>query len=232
MAVKQALGRNPFYDYSSNRERDGVVSFVKHVGYVKKEKGKYCVHSETNKDWNGGCYDTKGEADKRLQQVEFFKHKGASDIVIRVALRFLAETRGLLERLSKDSWFLPVQKDRFIHFTSDSRAAQILKSGKLLMHPPHDKFGTDSVDSISLVYGKLVPGVQYSHIKLGPNESIVGVAFHTDTVPYIGYVEEVKWQQDVHLKSASIVSFGQAQSLVRGSPESIPEMDYVLYKKG
>jgi hypothetical protein len=43
--------------------------------YIKKEKGKgHCVKSEKNPDWSGGCYPTKGEAKKRLQQVEMFKH--------------------------------------------------------------------------------------------------------------------------------------------------------------
>jgi hypothetical protein len=50
------------------------------VGYVKHEKGKgYCVKSEKNPGWSGGCYGDKGEAEKRLNQVEMFKHmkKGA-----------------------------------------------------------------------------------------------------------------------------------------------------------
>ncbi len=40
---------------------------------IVKEKGKWCVKSEKGK--NLGCYDTKVEAEKRLQQVEYFKHK-------------------------------------------------------------------------------------------------------------------------------------------------------------
>jgi len=50
------------------------------VSYIKHEKGKgYCVKSPKNKDWSGGCYPSKGEAEKRLNQVEMFKHmkKGA-----------------------------------------------------------------------------------------------------------------------------------------------------------
>jgi len=43
---------------------------------IRHEKGKgYCVKSPNNPDWNGGCYPSKGEAKKRLQQVEYFKHK-------------------------------------------------------------------------------------------------------------------------------------------------------------
>ncbi len=37
-------------------------------------KGKWCVKSKSNPDWNGGCYDTKGEAKDRLKQVEAAKH--------------------------------------------------------------------------------------------------------------------------------------------------------------
>jgi hypothetical protein len=88
-AQKEARGRNTFYDHPENRERDGIVSHTPHVGYVKKEHGQYCVHSESNPDWSGGCYDTEGEANTRLQQVEFFKHKGASDLVLRVIFRHL-----------------------------------------------------------------------------------------------------------------------------------------------
>jgi len=53
------------------------VSSEGRTSYIKKEKGKYCVKSHKNKDWSGGCYDTKGEAEDRLKQVEMFKHMGA-----------------------------------------------------------------------------------------------------------------------------------------------------------
>ena len=45
-----------------------------YAAYIKEEGGKYCVKSESNTDWSGGCYDSKGEAEKRLKQVEMFKH--------------------------------------------------------------------------------------------------------------------------------------------------------------
>lgn len=45
-------------------------------GVIRKEGGKWCVRSEKNPDWNGGCFASKGAAEKRLKQVEFFKHKG------------------------------------------------------------------------------------------------------------------------------------------------------------
>lgn len=54
---------------------------------IRKEKGQYCVRSPDNPDWNGGCYDSKGEAEKRLQQVEYFKRQagsGPGDIRIEI----------------------------------------------------------------------------------------------------------------------------------------------------
>lgn len=50
------------------------------TGVVRKTPGKgYCVKSEKNPDWNGGCFPSKGKAEKRLKQVEFFKHKKSSE---------------------------------------------------------------------------------------------------------------------------------------------------------
>ena len=44
---------------------------------IKKIKGKYVVMSEhTGRKF--GTYDTKKEAEKRLRQIEFFKHLKAS----------------------------------------------------------------------------------------------------------------------------------------------------------
>lgn len=44
---------------------------------IKKVKEGYKVLSESGKNL-GGPYKTKGEAEKRLRQVEFFKHKKSS----------------------------------------------------------------------------------------------------------------------------------------------------------
>ena len=42
---------------------------------IKKLKGGYRVVSEKTGRNLGGPYKTKAEAEKRLRQVEFFKHK-------------------------------------------------------------------------------------------------------------------------------------------------------------
>ena len=56
------------------------------IAVIRKEHGEYCVRSPDNKDWNGGCYKSEGEAKKRLEQVEWFKENKAAS---RVASRFL-----------------------------------------------------------------------------------------------------------------------------------------------
>lgn len=42
---------------------------------IKKSGGGYKVTSESGKNL-GGPYPSKSQADKRLKQVEYFKHKG------------------------------------------------------------------------------------------------------------------------------------------------------------
>jgi len=37
-------------------------------------KDEWCVKSEKNPDWSGGCYSSKEEAEKRLKEIEMFKH--------------------------------------------------------------------------------------------------------------------------------------------------------------
>ena len=54
---------------------------MKYIRLIKskivKKDGKYQVQSEKGR--NLGTYDTKEEAEKRLKQVEYFKHKKSSD---------------------------------------------------------------------------------------------------------------------------------------------------------
>ena len=51
-------------------------SWIKILSKIVKTKNKYQVQSESGK--NLGTYDTKEEAEKRLRQVEYFKHKDAA----------------------------------------------------------------------------------------------------------------------------------------------------------
>jgi hypothetical protein len=44
------------------------------IAYVRKMGDKWCVMSRKGKKL--GCYDSKTKANKRLRQIEYFKHKG------------------------------------------------------------------------------------------------------------------------------------------------------------
>ena len=52
------------------------MSWIKIFSKIVKIKNKYQVQSESGR--NLGTYDTKEEAEKRLRQVEYFKHKDAA----------------------------------------------------------------------------------------------------------------------------------------------------------
>ena len=61
------------------------VSSSPRIARIVKEDGKYCVKSEDpSSTWSGGCYKSKGEAEKRLREIEYFKHKSAA---IKLAVR-------------------------------------------------------------------------------------------------------------------------------------------------
>jgi hypothetical protein len=68
-----------------------AASSVETTGVVKKTPGKgYCVKSEKNPDWSGGCYPTKAEADDRLGEVEAAKHAKASSGLSAAEVEFVA----------------------------------------------------------------------------------------------------------------------------------------------
>lgn len=52
-----------------------VDQMLEKVGYIRAEGGKHFVYSEKGKKLSKG-YDTEEEAQKRLAQIEYFKHKG------------------------------------------------------------------------------------------------------------------------------------------------------------
>ncbi len=124
---------------------------------------------------------------------------------------------------------MPLKDDKFVHFTPSSRALEILRTKKLLMHPPHQKFGIDAVSAVSTTYGQYVPGVQTTHIK--GDGDLVAILFSTNTPPDRGYVEEVTWKQDVHLVNPKLLSAVQAAAMLRVSPAKISDQDMVLYDR-
>lgn len=124
-------------------------------------------------------------------------------------------------------WEMPLSKDTFIHFTTPDRAEAIVESGKLLMRPPHPKFGTDTVNAVSATYGVWQPGVQTTHIG---RRDLVAILFQTPTVPKYGYVEEVVWDRDVKLQNPRIVSGQKASGMLKKSPVQIEDGDMVMYR--
>lgn len=121
-----------------------------------------------------------------------------------------------------------IKQDRFVHFTLRDRVEQILSSGRLLMNPPYPKYGTDTVNAISLVYGDYVPNTQVTHIK-DPKSAKEAILFQTPTVPKYGYVEEVVWDRDVVLQRPKVVPVQRAVSLLKATPERIESDDMVVY---
>lgn len=118
------------------------------AGVIRKENGKYCVRSPNNPDWNGGCYGSKGAAEKRLKQVEFFKHKGG---FFHEGEFFLADEQGVHWFDTREGAFVPwrfwkdagvtgVQKD--LGANHPKRAAGILfvcQGRVLLVRRAHDE---------------------------------------------------------------------------------------------
>lgn len=127
---------------------------------------------------------------------------------------------------------MPISEERFLHFTLLDRAVEILESGKLLMRPPYEKFGTDTVDAVSTTYGKSVPGVQTTHIAkhIKTKEPLAAIVFSTSVLPHgYGFREEVKWTQDVPLIHPELLSFEEGVEMLENTPEKIDEDDMVKY---
>jgi len=132
----------------------------------------------------------------------------------------------------KDGIYLaPLKLDRFIHFTTLSRANQVMEAGKLLMKPPYQKFGPDEVYAVSTIFGTYLPGVQFTHTrsKNKGSDPIVAIVFRTPTVPKGAHVEEVYWDRDVVLRDAKIVPLSAGRSLIQKSPVKLSDREFVVY---
>lgn len=80
--LTQPLSERPDYgtrEMVSQEQETHINDTQEQQGIIKKTPGKgYCVKSEKNPDWSGGCYPTKGKAENRLKDVEMFKHMSTS----------------------------------------------------------------------------------------------------------------------------------------------------------
>ena len=133
----------------------------------------------------------------------------------------------------KDVYYQDASDDVYVHFTTPERAKQILEVGKLLMNPPYRKFGTDTVNAVSSTYGMHKPTVQHTH---HGEDEVVAIVFKTDTIPKIGFPEEVVWKSDVNLINPKVVSHDAgANMLDKFKPDVDEDGDpkdfHVVYNK-
>jgi hypothetical protein len=119
---------------------------------------------------------------------------------------------------------MDLNKDVYVHFTLRDRAEKIIRDGVLSVKSPYKNFGPQAVYAVSLVWGSLVPGVQFNRFfknpkMYGKNPDVVGIIFKTSTIPdTIAHQEEVVWHRDVKLQNPKIVSFKQGVSKIRSAP--------------
>jgi len=109
---------------------DGLIpdSQIEKTAVIRKEKGKWCVRSPDNPDWNGGCYNSEEKAKARLKEVEYFKHANMRPI------GFIADPEKVM----------PLIEDFIVRFnTRESEdPAKMLEYFEVLAN----KYGLDSVD--------------------------------------------------------------------------------------
>jgi len=116
------------------------------------------------------------------------------------------------------------KKDQYIHFTLRERAYEIVKSGVLKLRGPHKSFGAFGVFGVSLLWGKVVSGVQYDRFfkypdKYGKDPDVVGIIFNSPTVPdMIVHQDEVIWHKDVKIQNTKIVSLQEGIAKIKMAP--------------
>jgi len=69
-----STGTETIYGSEGEMISASKIASSDYTAYIKKTNKGYEVKSEKNPSWSGGTYKSKGEAEKRLQQVEMFKH--------------------------------------------------------------------------------------------------------------------------------------------------------------
>ena len=134
--------------------------------------------------------------------------------------------------LKEETIFKNLSDETFLHFTTKERAEKI-KEMRMLLKCPEGvvKCGTDTIDAISLVWGKYVPRVQTTHY--GKDAELVGVVFKTGDPPKYGYVEEVKWDNnELPITDIKIISFEEAVQRLENTSEEVGEMDMVKFNEG
>lgn len=161
--------------------------------------------------------------------VDNYLHSG--EVMARMKQARVAPVSLGTSKWDQTVWRMDLSKERFIHFSYDSRIDEILRSGKLKMNPPYRKFGIAAISAISTVWGRLVPQVQLTHLQRGDHEPISAVLFKTNVTPKYGVVEEVVWDQDVVFTQAKKISMPEALRMLKKTFKGVGSDDTVVYDK-
>jgi len=125
-SMSQPLSERPDYgtrQMVSQEECQDTVSQEKE-SIIRKTPGKgYCVKSEDNPDWSGGCFPSKSEAKDRLKQVEYFKHKSSSSFSTSMDEAHDAVSKTITNGCKVDSRVM------FSDTDGDNKEAVVLKIG-------------------------------------------------------------------------------------------------------
>lgn len=191
-------------------------------------------YGEVARQFDESCDDRYEEWDEeydRLMQRSRRRQQGGVIATVRRLARSSGGLKGPFKDKHDETFYrMDLSKDRFIHFTTPELAKAILKSKKLLLNPPGvEGFGARGVFGVSVTWGWYVPGVQTTHIK---SPHLVAILFTTTAMPRPGnFVEEVVWEKDVPLKTAKLISKGEAIRLLKKSPFKLKDEEtYVVYR--
>lgn len=152
---------------------------------------------------------------------------------------------------TKRHFTMPLNKDRFIHFSLNESIKAILETNKI-------EYGNAGVFAVSCTYGKWSPIVQFNHIInknknkkfLTPmdlkskkvqmlinkgyqmpefSKEISAVIFKTNEMPINGFVEEVYWDRAISVFDCKEVGTRQAITILKNTPNTISGDDSVTY---
>ena len=152
---------------------------------------------------------------------------------------------------TKKHFKMPLNKDRFIHFSLNETIKSIVETNKI-------EYGNAGVFAVSCTYGKWLPTVQFNHIInknknkkfLAPmdlkskkaqmlinkgyqipefSKEISAIIFKTNEIPTSGHVEEVYWNKEISIFDCKEIGTRQAISILKNTPTKISDDDAVTY---
>ena len=126
------------------------------------------------------------------------------------------------DELDCDCYKMNLEDETFIHFTTKKKAEKIINDKKIKMELSEI---LEAVFAISATYGEYVPSVQ-----IKKNKDQVAVKFKTNTMPKVGFVEEVSWNNDVNITDAEIISKNEAINILNNTPYEIGDQEYIIYQ--